>query len=132
MGDDGEQNGTTNEKFNLFDYSNSIFNGKVVENNKEKEESINKKNNNYHFSQYNLVPKEIYQDIFDHAKIKSKRNKKKNKKNRLKNYNIRKGDWLCPFCNNINFSFRTECNLCGIKKSYNEDNQDNLKEIIVQ
>ena len=43
MGDDGEQNGTTNEKFNLFDFGNSIFNGKVVENNKEKEEYIKKK-----------------------------------------------------------------------------------------
>ena len=26
MGDDGEQNGTTNEKFNLFDFNYSIFN----------------------------------------------------------------------------------------------------------
>ena len=42
--------------------------------------------------------------------------KKKKKINKLKNYNIKKGDWLCPKCNNINFSFRVKCNICGINK----------------
>ena len=25
----------------------------------------------------------------------------------------RPGDWICPKCSNLNFSFRTECNTCG-------------------
>ncbi len=45
--------------------------------------------------------------------------KKKKKINKLKNYNIRKGDWLCPKCNNINFSFRAVCNICKISKPIN-------------
>ena len=46
----------------------------------------------------------------------NKKGKKKKKINKLKNYNIKKGDWLCPICNNINFAFRTVCNICGINK----------------
>ena len=46
----------------------------------------------------------------------NKKGKKKKKINKLKNYNIKKGDWLCPKCNNINFAFRTVCNICGINK----------------
>ena len=47
---------------------------------------------------------------------KNKKRKKKKKINKLKNYNIKKGDWLCPKCNNLNFHFRTVCNICGINK----------------
>lgn len=32
----------------------------------------------------------------------------KNKKN--------KKDWNCPFCNNLNYSFRVKCNRCGENK----------------
>ena len=46
-------------------------------------------------------------------KNKKHKNKKKKNINKLKNYNIRKGDWLCQFCNNLNFSFRIVCNKCG-------------------
>jgi hypothetical protein len=27
---------------------------------------------------------------------------------------IRAGDWICNFCNNLNFSFRVKCNRCGL------------------
>jgi len=47
---------------------------------------------------------------------KKRKNKKKKKIKKLKNYNIRKGDWLCPDCNNINFHFRTICNICKRNK----------------
>ena len=44
--------------------------------------------------------------------------------NRQKNLRIykqkkvkeRKGDWLCIKCNNLNFSFRKKCNICGTNK----------------
>ena len=29
-------------------------------------------------------------------------------------YEIRVGDWICLYCNNLNFSFRTKCNRCGL------------------
>ena len=32
--------------------------------------------------------------------------------------NMREGDWLCPneACGNVNFSYRDECNRCGVDK----------------
>ena len=47
-----------------------------------------------------------------------KPNNKKNRKNK-KPFDIRKGDWKCPNCNNLNFSFRIICNRCQIKKPNN-------------
>ena len=33
---------------------------------------------------------------------------------------IRVGDWICLYCNNLNFSFRIKCNRCGLlRKSSN-------------
>ena len=29
---------------------------------------------------------------------------------------IRKGDWICLYCNNLNYSFRIKCNRCGLLK----------------
>ena len=38
--------------------------------------------------------------------------------NKIKSNNIRdkKNDWICSNCNNLNFSFRTKCNRCKIRK----------------
>ena len=33
-----------------------------------------------------------------------------------RNYNGRDGDWICFYCKNLNFSFRKNCNRCGIQK----------------
>jgi hypothetical protein len=35
-----------------------------------------------------------------------------------KNFSIRPGDWYCGYCNNLNFSFRKECNICRLSKSF--------------
>ena len=45
-------------------------------------------------------------------------NKKSNKKN--KHFAGRVGDWVCFKCNNLNFSFRTNCNRCHLTKSENQ------------
>ena len=47
---------------------------------------------------------------------------------------IRVGDWICLYCNNLNFSFRIKCNRCGLlrkssshllkKKYYNNKYQN--------
>ena len=31
---------------------------------------------------------------------------------------LRTGDWYCGYCNNLNFSFRKECNICRLSKFY--------------
>ena len=40
-----------------------------------------------------------------------------NRRERPRQDNHGRNDWECPACNNINFSFRTECNKCGKPKS---------------
>lgn len=49
---------------------------------------------------------------------------------------IRVGDWICLYCNNLNFSFRKKCNRCGLMKKsstlllkhkYFNNNFQNLK-----
>ena len=39
-----------------------------------------------------------------------------NKGNIISNKRGQKQDWICAFCNNLNFSFRTKCNRCKVKK----------------
>jgi len=43
---------------------------------------------------------------FDNQKIPTKK----------KQFEIRKGDWICPKCSNLNFSFRIKCNRCQLSK----------------
>ena len=40
------------------------------------------------------------------------------KKKKTKTNNDRRvGDWICHYCLNLNFSFRTKCNRCGVFKN---------------
>ncbi|DAC41036.1 MAG TPA: hypothetical protein D7I00_03770, partial [Candidatus Poseidoniales archaeon] len=43
-------------------------------------------------------------------------NRSNNRRERPRQENHGRNDWECPSCNNINFSFRTECNQCGKPK----------------
>ena len=124
----------------LFAENESFFNVEGVVNDEGEDEYINKAiktNDNYRFSQPNLLPIDMRNAIFDDTKTNKtnkkriRRKKNKIKINKLKKYNIKKGDWLCPFCNNLNFSFRTVCNICGINKLYNENNQQEPPDIMV-
>ena len=75
---------------------------------------------------YKNLEKELETLIFDNSSpsiIENKCNYQKNKRNhnkkrikKMKNYNIKKGDWQCMNCFNINFHFRTKCNICQIPK----------------
>ena len=49
-------------------------------------------------------------------------------KGNKKCFDKRKGDWVCPECNNLNFAFRIVCNRCHIPKpEKNENNSgDNI------
>ena len=52
----------------------------------------------------------------------------KNQENNLNNNNFnnkktfieKPGDWICNNCQNLNFSFRTNCNRCHISKIQNQ------------
>ncbi len=43
-------------------------------------------------------------------------NRSNNRRDRPRQENHGRNDWECPSCNNVNFSFRTECNKCGKPK----------------
>ena len=65
-------------------------------------------------------------DYYNTKKHRNKNKKPKKDKNKTKikaknnnkdtSLSIREGDWLCQFCFNLNFSFRTFCNRCKAPK----------------
>ena len=80
---------------------------------KNKEENISKTNiinslislakDGYEFKPKNYKSEKINKDKFGKNKFNNKKRENKN-------------DWICPFCNNLNFSFRKICNKCKINK----------------
>ena len=42
-----------------------------------------------------------------------------------KQFKVRFGDWICPKCENLNFSFRNKCNRCGLSKEKTEHYNNN-------
>ena len=38
----------------------------------------------------------------------------------------RPGDWICYFCQNLNFSFRIKCNRCGVLKEESENEKNKI------
>ena len=94
-------------------------------NNENKDENETKKNiinslislakDGYEFKPKNYKPKK---DYIKKEKIIKNDNYIDNKfsKNKFNKRRDNKKDWICPFCNNLNFSFRTICNKCKISK----------------
>ena len=62
---------------------------------------------------------EIYHCPLMKAKIFLKGNNTQENDNR-KPFNERPGDWICYNCQNLNFTFRTNCNRCHISKIQNQ------------
>ena len=54
------------------------------------------------------------QDNYSNPNTNNKNNS--NAKTGKKHLDIRKGDWQCPKCSNLNFSFRVLCNRCKLPK----------------
>ena len=52
---------------------------------------------------------------------KDKSYRKNNLHNLIQNNKNKKTkkDWICPICNNLNYSFRVKCNRCGLNKEPN-------------
>lgn len=58
----------------------------------------------------NIPPQNISKDSLLSISKKTAPNPKGSKANNI--HSIRAGDWVCLLCNNLNFSFRNECNRC--------------------
>ena len=126
----------------------------VCKNEKEKDNKINnmKPNSNIINSLLSLVddgyefkPKN-FKPIYDNNKNQNLFNKNNNNKNHMKqnmknnnlflfnnlnNYRDQKNDWVCTFCNNLNFSFRTKCNRCKVNKEESEKRRNIFMNIII-
>ena len=110
-----------NELIEQIDSSSGLNTPKKTEtiiNYEEKKEEISKNLLNLVDSGYEFLPKNY--------KIKNKTNNKYNipivKTNvaKKKVFQEREGDWVCKFCQNLNFSFRTKCNRCKAFKINSE------------
>ncbi len=80
--------------------------------NKKSQNKFNQIINPIIYNKFGFFSNNMINDSDKKEYIKDK-NKNENKK---KNFEERKGDWLCLFCNNLNFSFRTKCNRCKMAK----------------
>eukprot|EP01017_Pseudomicrothorax_dubius_P009432 TRINITY_DN131_c0_g1_i2.p1 TRINITY_DN131_c0_g1~~TRINITY_DN131_c0_g1_i2.p1 ORF type:complete len:280 (+),score=80.20 TRINITY_DN131_c0_g1_i2:83-922(+) len=47
--------------------------------------------------------------------MRARRSLKPKKANKALPTSVRAGDWICLMCNNLNFSFRNECNRCQVQ-----------------
>ena len=120
---------------------------------KEKDNKINNMNANSNIINsllslvddgYEFKPKN-FKPIYDNYKNQNLFNKNNNNKNNmnqniknnnlfifnnLNNYRDQKNDWVCTFCNNLNFSFRTKCNRCKVNKEESERRKNIFMNII--
>jgi hypothetical protein len=126
----------------------------VCKNEKEKDNKINNMNSNSNIINsllslvddgYEFKPKN-FKPIYDNNKNQNLFNKNNNNKNHMKqnmknnnlflfnnlnNYRDQKNDWVCTFCNNLNFSFRTKCNRCKVNKEESEKRKNIFMNIII-
>ena len=90
----------------------------IVKNNRNKIKNKNKKENKENNEKKDIIPKiknnnNSFVNKFDNEQIiiPSLFNIEGRAKLPEK---IREGDWICLFCNNLNFAFRIKCNRCGL------------------
>ena len=134
--------------FNYSFYNNNIINNNKFNENDEEQKNIkdNIQNNKElqkkpYFEQTNLNFQNIEpNNNITNCKnsffsIENSNNNFKKKSKHKKHFKVRFGDWICPKCENLNFSFRTKCNRCGLSKgkieNYN-DNQNNENNLNLQ
>lgn len=110
---------------NIINGENEIWNNSIELNNKIN--SLYEDSNYFNISycqimdyynetlQKNNMCSKFNLDAIKNSDRKFKKDKNKSKFNQK---NFRKGDWLCNFCLNLNFSFRKVCNRCKEPKPY--------------
>ena len=94
-------------KLYLKEYENYPDDDISANDNKKEQQSLNKEDTNDKIIIDRIEP---FLNEVDNIDTPNQFKKKKIKK--MKNYNIRKGDWQCKYCFNINFHFRIVCNIC--------------------
>ena len=92
---------------------------KKLKNKKRREEENTSKKN----KEINNILKNKYDDDVDSVVIIS--NLMNEEKTKLP-LEIRDGDWICLYCNNLNFSFRIKCNRCGLLRKSSSKMMDNI------
>jgi hypothetical protein len=103
-------------------YYNNNFSSNFVNSNINNISNRNIYHNNYIFGQNNQNEEE---NIF--SKIpKTKKGKKAQKKLIQKYKNKRPYDWICKRCLNLNYSFRTFCNICKLPLKDNLNYHKNI------
>ena len=99
-------------KLYLKEYDNYFPNDIETNDNEKKQQTLNKEDTND-----KTIIDQIEPLLYEIDNIDASNQFKKKKIKKMKNYNIRKGDWQCKYCFNINFHFRTICNICNKNKS---------------
>ena len=94
-------------KLYIKEYENYSNDDIATDDNEKEQQSLNKEDSND-----KIIIDQIEPFLNDVDNIDSHNQFKKKKIKKLKNYNIRKGDWQCKNCFNINFHFRIVCNVC--------------------
>ena len=147
------------EELDFCDIQRSKNNKNKKEKEKEEEEEKDNKINNMKPNSniinsllslvddgYEFKPKN-FKPIYDNNKTQNLFNKNNNNNNKghmkqIKNNNLflfnnlncyrdQKNDWVCAFCNNLNFSFRTKCNRCKVNKEESEKRKNIFMNIII-
>ena len=59
-------------------------------------------------------PSNMVEEIDENKEEEEQANNIKTKKKLI----LRTGDWYCRYCNNLNFAFRKECNICRLSKQF--------------
>ena len=95
-----------------------VFIPKKFKNKKKEEENKSKRN-----KELSNILKNKYDDDVDSVVIIS--NVMGEEKTKLP-LEIRDGDWICLYCNNLNFSFRIKCNRCGLLRKSSSKMMDNI------
>jgi hypothetical protein len=107
-------NNIINQNYNNNNNVNYIYNNPYENNDYQSViNNINGNINNNINAYYYLNAFSFNDENYPNKKVEKKY---KTKKNNLQKTIIRKGDWICKLCNNLNFSFRICCNICHAPK----------------
>ena len=94
------------------------------------------RNNEYPSKNISLMneknPKSNNEKVILKNKFENKKNVQNIKKEgkMKKSFEVRAGDWTCNNCSNLNFSFRSKCNRCGLPKEISQQGREMMPQEI--